>query len=73
MAKLWFQPEILDDWLVTSLQFVYDNSGWPLRQALPVAQCIMWIFYLEDLCRQSQVKAAATQVTEFPGARYTFV
>lgn len=68
MAKLWFQDKVLEEWLVSSLQFVYDNTGWPLRQALPVAQCMMWIYYLEDLCRQSQI-SAGTQNTDFPGAR----
>ena len=68
MAKLWFQDKVLEEWLVLSLQFVFDNTGWPLRQALPVAQCIMWIYYLEDLCRQAQI-SAGTQNTDFPGAR----
>ena len=71
MALLWFEENKLEEWLVHSLQFVYDNTGWPLRQALPVAQCIMWINYLEDLSRQSQI-GAATQTTDFPGSRYRF-
>ena len=59
MAKLWFENGKLEEWLVLSLQFVYDRSGWPLRQALPVAQCIMWIYYLEELCRQSQISTVS--------------
>ena len=69
MAKLWFEDAILEEWLVESLQFVYDNTNWQLRQALPVAQCIMWIFYLEKLCLESKERAGPNAIT-YPGSRY---
>ena len=66
-CKSWFDGT-LDHWLQEFLQFVFDQTGWDVRQCLPYAEIIMFINYFQLLCLEAKDEAGETD--DFPGARF---